>query len=731
VDKLRLKYTKKTIGLNTRSKSTTKNMVSLDVQRRILHPLPSLNKHRFDTLEPKLHDGTHKELVGLVRASLHTHPKGVDELRRDIQLTCSKYGAHQWLENAVKCTGNELGADVMVLDAWTLREICEPWIQNVRGARWSTYPTKEAAQTAQEEDEEEEEFTDDEEESFDQDKSNKQFPWSNGSSPGLRIVFNTHPHKEETAAQTLAQRLTKGFKGLFATEHKQPRIVYVRDASLLVQTRFGATVLHAMLEAARQLRDQPVHALSVCILAGVGPNVMSPDNTQWRHDPSGILAKRFHALETFPTTDHPDAFAHDIATAIQDINRHNLVQQCKKRGFPLLETPFYHVPGIDTAVWPEHKVERVASLAIGLAAQHDTPDIVVSERDIVKSASIVQDNMDYEAKLPDTTFKSGRKRLQPSDVSKYEARLLPCVIDPTSISTRFTDICTNPNTVDTLQTLITLPILHPQYFERGILGKHALTGVLLFGPPGTGKTMLARAVAKESHSAVIEIKGSDVYDKYVGEGEKNVKAIFALARRLSPCVVFIDEVDALFAARQGESAASRREIINQFMTEWDGLSVSKNRGVTIMAATNRPFDLDDAVLRRLPRRILVDLPNEEARRRILELHLQDEVLASDVDMAQLASKTALYSGSDIKSVCVAAVLSAVREQVLQGTTVTLDGSRVIDKRHVDQALLSIGPSCSDEMRSLVELRQWDKKFGEGSRLTGRKLSMGFQSIHHS
>ncbi|KAG1437398.1 hypothetical protein G6F56_013129 [Rhizopus delemar] len=116
--------------------------------------------------------------------------------------------------------------------------------------------------------------------------------------------------------------------------------------------------------------------------------------------------------------------------------------------------------------------------------------------------------------------------------------------------------------------------------------------------------MLAKAVAKESGSRMLDIQASDVYDMYVGQGEKNVRAVFSLARKLSPCVVFIDEVDSLMSKRGSDhSSKSHREIINQFMVEWDGLS-SDNTGVIVMAATNRPFDLDDAVLRRMPRRIL-------------------------------------------------------------------------------------------------------------------------------
>ncbi|OMJ15610.1 Protein MSP1, partial [Smittium culicis] len=212
--------------------------------------------------------------------------------------------------------------------------------------------------------------------------------------------------------------------------------------------------------------------------------------------------------------------------------------------------------------------------------------------------------------------------------------------------------------------------LFPELFGSGVLGKHAISGLLLFGPPGTGKTMLAKAVAKESGSTVLNIKSSDVYDKYVGEGEKLVKAIFSLAHKLSPCVVFIDEVDALFAARSGDqSTGYKREIINQFMSEWDGLTSSNKSNnksrVMVLAATNRPFDLDDAILRRLPRRILVDLPDETERKQIIELHLEGESVSDDIDTEAIAKKAVHYSGSDLKNLCIAAALSAVRENITE------------------------------------------------------------------
>ncbi|KAJ2740232.1 hypothetical protein H4S06_006164, partial [Coemansia sp. BCRC 34490] len=146
---------------------------------------------------------------------------------------------------------------------------------------------------------------------------------------------------------------------------------------------------------------------------------------------------------------------------------------------------------------------------------------------------------------------SPQKRIQlaKKSLTDYEERLVGSIIDPTSIPTGFDQVCVKQETVTTLQEIITLPMLRPEYFSKGVLRRYGVSGILLFGPPGTGKTMLAKAVAKESGSVVLNIRASDIYDKYVGEGEKLAEAVFTLARKVAPCVIFIDEVDALFSAR--------------------------------------------------------------------------------------------------------------------------------------------------------------------------------------
>lgn len=249
----------------------------------------------------------------------------------------------------------------------------------------------------------------------------------------------------------------------------------------------------------------------------------------------------------------------------------------------------------------------------------------------------------------------------------------------------------------------------------------------------------------------------DVYDMYVGEGEKNVKAIFSLAKKLSPCIVFIDEADAILGARGGPTdRTTHREMINQFLREWDGMG---ELSAFIMVATNRPFDLDEASLRRLPRRILVDLPTEEDREAILKIHLKDEILDPKVSLVTLASQTPFYSGSDLKNLAVAAAMSCVREEVenaaasssstnaFPSTTTSFPSQmvsetsktdpsqhenpekrRILAPRHFTHALEEISASISDDMGSLAAIRKFDDKFGDRRGRRKKVGGYGFETV---
>ncbi|KAK7039194.1 hypothetical protein VNI00_010099 [Paramarasmius palmivorus] len=253
------------------------------------------------------------------------------------------------------------------------------------------------------------------------------------------------------------------------------------------------------------------------------------------------------------------------------------------------------------------------------------------------------------------------------DLSSYERQMLHCIVETRDLSTSFTDVILDDKIKQGLRSIVSLPLLYPHHFSSGILAREAISGALLYGPPGTGKTMVCRALACESGARMLLIKPSDILEKYVGESEKLAEAVFRLAYRLAPCVVFIDEVDAIFGTRSSCGPRVLVSMLTEFMQAMDGLTSgastsSKDKGVVVVAATNRPYDIDQAILRRLPCRMLVDLPEEREREEILRMHLNGEEL-DGVDLKRIAAKAKGYSGSDLKNLCVAAALAAVKESI--------------------------------------------------------------------
>ncbi|SPO05648.1 uncharacterized protein DNG_08335 [Cephalotrichum gorgonifer] len=310
---------------------------------------------------------------------------------------------------------------------------------------------------------------------------------------------------------------------------------------------------------------------------------------------------------------------------------------------------------------------------------------------------------------------------------EHEKKLLGGLIDKDQIKTTFADVHAPEETVSALKLLTSLSLKRPEAFTYGVLARDRIPGCLLYGPPGTGKTLLAKAVAKESNASVLEVSAATINEMWVGQGEKNVQALFSLAKKLEPLVIFIDEADALLAGRGNSERRAHREIINQFLREWDGMS---DTNAFIMVATNRPSDLDEAVLRRLPRRILVDLPQKADRLAILKILTRGEELGEGVDLDELAARTPLYSGSDLKNLCVAAAMACVREEMEAALALSPDAPvyperRTITAKHFEKAMGEIGASISDEMDSMREIRKFDEVYGKGKKKGARK-GMGFQ-----
>jgi len=252
-----------------------------------------------------------------------------------------------------------------------------------------------------------------------------------------------------------------------------------------------------------------------------------------------------------------------------------------------------------------------------------------------------------------------RKALELDD---HEAMLIGEVVQPDEIDVGFSDVGGLDPIINDLKESVIFPLCYPSSFKSsaGLFGSPK--GVLLYGPPGCGKTMLAKTLAKESGAMFINIKPSDLSSKWFGESSKLVAALFSLSQKLQPSIIFIDEIDSFMRERSRTDHEVSGMMKAEFMTLWDGLATGSSR-IVVLGATNRPNDIDPAILRRMPKRIPVGLPNLQQRINILKLLLKDIKMEEGLSVECLASQTANYSGSDLKEFCRSAVMAPIKEYV--------------------------------------------------------------------
>ena len=316
-----------------------------------------------------------------------------------------------------------------------------------------------------------------------------------------------------------------------------------------------------------------------------------------------------------------------------------------------------------------------------------------------------------------TPPKAPRRRSPPPPVQApenivrdpFEARVLQEMLDGSS-AVRWADVAGLEAAKRTLKEAVVLPNLRPDLY-RGL--RAPPRGVLLFGPPGTGKTFLAKAVATESNAkSFFAASAASLTSKYVGESEKMVRALFRIARERQPSVIFLDEVDSLLSARGDGDQESSRRMKTEFLVQLDGAGTSREDRILFMAATNRPWDLDDALLRRVPRRVLIPLPDATARRVILDGLLDRGDVAQKIsssDRAAIVNATENYSASDLRLLAEDAVQEPLRELGERIASINIKDVRPCKKTDFAKALRVIKPSADASL--LQRYDEWAQKFG--------------------
>ncbi|MBI3974700.1 MAG: CDC48 family AAA ATPase [Chloroflexi bacterium] len=384
-----------------------------------------------------------------------------------------------------------------------------------------------------------------------------------------------------------------------------------------------------------------------------------------------------HALD--PALRRPGRFDREIAIGVPDAQGRLEILLVHTRGMPLAaDVSLDHLAGVTHGFVGADlealcREAAMATLRRAMARLRvDSGGVVPYE--IVASLEVTADD-----------FHEARKDVEPSALREFFAEV-PNVT--------WEDIGGLETVKRSLQEAVEWPLKYPSLFRR--VNAAPPRGILLSGPPGTGKTLLAKAVATQSGANFISVKGPVLLSRWVGESERGIREVFRKARQASPCVIFFDEIDALAPARgTGSDSSVTERVISQLLTEMDGIEDLK--GVTVLAATNRPDLLDRALIRtgRFDVRVEVPLPDETTRREILAIHLRGTPLSDDVSIDRLAAVTDGATGSDITAVCRRAAMLAIRAHVEgQSPWVTDGGSDdaviAVTERHFQAAIAELG-----------------------------------------
>ncbi|MGX8693477.1 MAG: CDC48 family AAA ATPase [Methanobrevibacter sp.] len=377
-----------------------------------------------------------------------------------------------------------------------------------------------------------------------------------------------------------------------------------------------------------------------------------------------------------PALRRPGRFDREIEIGVPDTEERKEVLEIHTRNMPLSEDVDLDKIANTTHGFVGADLESLCKEAAMRVVRRILPKIQNDEEipeEVMKEIIVTGDD-----------FKSAQKEIQPSALREVLVQI-PDI--------KWDDVGGLEDVKQELKEAVEWPLKHPETFQR--LGIRPPKGTLLYGIPGTGKTLLAKAVASESEANFISVKGPELLSKWVGESEKGVREVFRKAKQAAPTVIFFDEIDAIASTRSGSDGDSgvTKRVVNQLLTEMDGLEELED--VAIIAATNRPDILDAGLMRpgRFDRHIQVKEPDEEARLSIFEVHTKDMPLAKDVNLKKLAKNTEGYVGADIEAVCREAAMLTLRNDL---------ESEEIPYKYFKEAIDKVKPGNKGQDEQLVQ-----------------------------
>jgi transitional endoplasmic reticulum ATPase len=379
-----------------------------------------------------------------------------------------------------------------------------------------------------------------------------------------------------------------------------------------------------------------------------------------------------------PALRRPGRFDREIEIGVPDKAGRKEIMQIHTRGMPLAE---------------DVKLDEIASVTHGFVGA----DLEALTREAAMNAlKTILPKIDLEKQeIPVEILE--KLKVEKSDFTAAMKSVSPSALREVMVEVpdvKWTDVGGLEKMKQELREAVEWPLKYPEAFKR--MGIRPSKAVLLYGPPGCGKTLLAKAAATESEANLIAVKGPELFSMWVGESERGVREIFKKAKQTAPTIILFDEIDALASKRRSDAGSGSHvndTVVNQILTEMDGIEVLEN--VIIIGATNRPDMLDPSLLRpgRFDSKVLVTAPDRDARLAIFKIHTKGMPLKG-VDLAPLADKTTGYSGADIEAVCREAALIALRESDMKADKVTSE--------HFKQALKKITPSVSKDILDKYE-----------------------------